>query len=397
MSVRVLGGVIGSLYRFGAWTFLRWIAGRHGVALPVLYLLSLVCFWINRSGVAIVSQKVEADQAQELPSPARDNSLHSSVVATNGSAKKKRKRLRTPQTDRPVLPEPDAKTAGLSLTALVTGAPSISRPVNIINILVNTALLAAVFDMLFVPYLAMEEQALSFTRVGHVDHQSAAILARFAQPANDSQSSPRARIAWRQTKPMSNKWVIGPELVSSEAHDWTAHAVLDGLWASTEYEYRLLTSDGSAHHPNFEKTHAFVTSPDPRLASATGSHFSFVSTSCIRPGFPYRGPSRKRETVGARFLREVASRLPSLRFAIFVGDFIYADVPFAPNFKQSTYLKRYRQTFASPEMKNLVEELRKSSFADLCVYSSRSCLPAASYFSELPTSVTQESCADASH
>lgn len=41
------------------------------------------------------------------------------------------------------------------------------------------------------------------------------------------------------------------------------------------------------------------------------------------------------------------------------SDFIYADVPYYPDAKLSSYHKRYRQIFASPEVHALAEKFRK--------------------------------------
>ncbi|KAG8771528.1 hypothetical protein FRC12_003546 [Ceratobasidium sp. 428] len=69
-----------------------------------------------------------------------------------------------------------------------------------------------------------------------------------------------------------------------ESRDWVGVAKLTGLQASAEYEYRLIELDGTIWSPQ-SKPLAFRTTPDSRLAR--GSHFRFVSTSCIVPNFPY--------------------------------------------------------------------------------------------------------------
>lgn len=43
------------------------------------------------------------------------------------------------------------------------------------------------------------------------------------------------------------------------------------------------------------------------------------------------------------------------------GDLIYADVPYYPGHSVSSYYKRYRQIFSSPEMLKLAEKIRESS------------------------------------
>lgn len=49
------------------------------------------------------------------------------------------------------------------------------------------------------------------------------------------------------------------------------------------------------------------------------------------------------------------------------SDFIYADVPYYPDAKLSSYHKRYRQTFASPDIEALTSSFRSSSLRRWCL------------------------------
>ncbi|ORY79287.1 PhoD-like phosphatase-domain-containing protein [Leucosporidium creatinivorum] len=222
----------------------------------------------------------------------------------------------------------------------------------------------------------MDEHALAFARVGAVDHHSVKIAARV--PPSSSLLIPHAvnttaegeeflpvdeysgvKVVYRPTKPLG-KWISGTDLIVDESKDWTGVVRIDGLWASTEYEFRLLRpSLTAASHPAFPNSYYFTTSPDPALASAAtpgaGTHFTFASSSCVKAGFPYSGPWSKKVTKGAEYLKTVGEEL-SLKFVLFVGDFIYADVPYYPDAKLSSYHKRYRQIFASPEVHALAEK-----------------------------------------
>lgn len=95
------------------------------------------------------------------------------------------------------------------------------------------------------------------------------------------------------------------------------------MWASTEYEYRLLIpSLSSTHHPSFSKIQAFTTAPDPSLSSAlapnAGTHYTFASTSCVKPGFPYTGPFNNKVVKGAKYLKDEAEK-EGLKFLMFLG------------------------------------------------------------------------------
>lgn len=41
------------------------------------------------------------------------------------------------------------------------------------------------------------------------------------------------------------------------------------------------------------------------------------------------------------------------------SDFIYSDVPYLAGVTTEQYNKRYRQTFASPELKKMIEKIRE--------------------------------------
>ncbi|GAA6063691.1 hypothetical protein JCM10212_000270, partial [Sporobolomyces blumeae] len=109
-----------------------------------------------------------------------------------------------------------------------------------------------------------------------------------------------------------------------------------------------------AHHPAFPSMQTFTTFPDPSLAQAT--HYTFASSSCVKPGFPYTGPHNKRSVKGAASFLRIAEKV-GVRFMVFLGDFIYADVPWYAGATLEQYNKRYRQIFASPEMKKMVEKI----------------------------------------
>ncbi|KAM0788353.1 hypothetical protein ACM66B_001494 [Microbotryomycetes sp. NB124-2] len=424
-GVRRLGAVSSALFRFLAYVFLRWIPARVGpVTIPLLFAVSFAAQLLNikytastgpskaqRALVPAVDPpsfaEVTAIDPPRHPSPDRSDDLKdeqdSRSVVTNGSTttvettrpsppgsirRRKRKSLPPPQASpnaaltKHRLHEAHAHDNKnlVSFSQLVNsvlfGTPSPSKFLNALAILVNLALLGFVCDSLWSPILGMNESDLAFARVGAVDHRSAKIIARVpplptaavVSGANQSlvqdilpdEDFAGAKLIYRPTKPLG-KWATGIDIHVDEQHDWTGAVKIDGLWASTEYEFRLLRASlSAAHHPAFPKSSFFTTAPDPALASASspgaGTHFVFASSSCVKPGFPYSGPQSKRTTKGAKYLKDIAEQLGA-KFWLSLGDFIYADVPFFPGTKLASYHKRYRQTFASPEVKELAESL----------------------------------------
>jgi alkaline phosphatase D len=144
----------------------------------------------------------------------------------------------------------------------------------------------------------------------------------------------------------------------------------------------------------------FQTFPDPRLHS--GSHFKFLVTSCIIPNFPYKGPQERLSIKGFDLLENylrpppvahgtvtaedpvpeeqaddastpveeqiaasvtnpaIETPLSSLhKFMLFLGDFVYADVPLYFGDDTASYLRLYRRIYASPSFQKILKHLRE--------------------------------------
>lgn len=161
----------------------------------------------------------------------------------------------------------------------------------------------------------------------------------------------------------------------------------------------------------------FHTFPDPQLQS--GSHFRFLASSCVTPNFPYvplqgrriKGfdlladyvwPSGKQvaslassgatefadssptsnSTASVSLSSETAhtsneSRVssanasttvathPPTEFMIFMGDFIYADVPIYYGDDKEAYRRLYRRNYQSDSFRKVYERLRESGSTSL--------------------------------
>ncbi|BGO98057.1 hypothetical protein NBRC10513v2_002058 [Rhodotorula toruloides] len=282
---------------------------------------------------------------------------------------------------------------GQLVNNLVFGTPTTtSRFLNIVSWSTNALLFALATDFIWTPIFGMDHTDLAFVRVGAVSHTSVKLVARIPPsssllvqppivagvvPANNSEPAIEgflpedefvgAKVVYRPTKPLG-KWIQGPEIRTKEADDWVSTVKVDGLWASTEYEYRLLRpSLETSHHPAFPHSQHFTTFSDPALSAAgpssEGTHYVFASSSCIKPGFPYTGPHHKLETKGAKEFLKIAERV-GVKFMLFLGDIIYSDVPWYAGKSVERYFKHYRQLFSSPEVKAMVEKIPLISIWD---------------------------------
>lgn len=134
----------------------------------------------------------------------------------------------------------------------------------------------------------------------------------------------------------------------------------------------------------------FHTFPDPRLPS--GSHFRFVVSSCVTPNFPYtpfRGrrikgfdlladylwPSSQELSPSVSAAQEVLNESQPLsptdifdaksvepEFMLFLGDFIYADVPVYFGDNVEAYRRLYRRNYQSDSFRKIYEHIREGIF-----------------------------------
>lgn len=104
---------------------------------------------------------------------------------------------------------------------------------------------------------------------------------------------------------------------------------------------------------------SFRTFPDPHLPG--GTHFRFLSTSCTIPNFPYV-PLGSRTIHGFDLLAQHLSLSETElfpAFLLFLGDFIYADVPVYTGPSKEDYRRLYRRNYQSPSFRKVYERLRK--------------------------------------
>lgn len=240
-----------------------------------------------------------------------------------------------------------------------------------------------------------------------------------------------------------NRWERGPLVEVKEENDWTATVTLGNLWPATQYEYRLAW----AHNNTFVDPQRLVdfesdwtqalslrspspsawlgasppqfvggtlrTWPDPRAGRGMGglvvassldedqdeedvygdrvpvddpNHFKFLTSSCVKPDFPYRVDSfplwswalrllpsppwstgetdswgkrnviRGFDLMWERYLKDKAQS--NVRFLLQLGDLIYADVPRLPSSPSlETYRTLYRNLFASPSFRRVMRHI----------------------------------------
>ncbi|KAM3555409.1 hypothetical protein ARSEF4850_006001 [Beauveria asiatica] len=232
---------------------------------------------------------------------------------------------------------------------LAYGAPSSSHQLSsILTFFINGILVALTADALFRARILYPADDVSFVRLGYISNSEAKMLLREPDQAK-MPVTVEIRIADPQPPFEDPIWRLagGLESTTNET-DFTGIVNIPLSSKHTRwYEYRT-----SNNH-----TGRFLSAPRPgQLSDKTDGKFTFLSTSCILPRFPYNPLDHALAIPG---LRHLADKLPSLgaQFMLFLGDFIYIDVPSRFGKSIDEYRMQYRQVYASPDWASVGQNL----------------------------------------
>ncbi|RDW93158.1 alkaline phosphatase family protein [Aspergillus mulundensis] len=191
-------------------------------------------------------------------------------------------------------------------------------------------------DFLLRGFILYPTAGLRFSRIGHITHSTAGLLLREADAALLPLTVSYKEAQDDDSDPTS--WVQAATIDSlNESTDFTTTITFTDLSPSSSYHYALSNN----------QTGYFVTNPDPDSSAA--NKLSFLTSSCMKPNFPYdprrhplRIPGLEKMTTAVSSL----SQLPS--FMLFLGDFIYIDVPQRFGSSVDHYRSEYRRVYSSP-------------------------------------------------
>ncbi|KAK1723053.1 PhoD-like phosphatase-domain-containing protein [Colletotrichum acutatum] len=170
----------------------------------------------------------------------------------------------------------------------------------------------------------VDRHDLSFSRMGYVDESTARIVVRApALPTN------YVKISWAPSKKIGQD-AMSQTIVIADSSDHTGTFLLDGLKPDTSYTY--ITN--ASHTGSF------------RTAALSPQRWSLISTSCIKPFYPYNPLDHGLRIKGLEYLdQHVSANQPDMM--LFLGDFIYIDLPVALGWTPEHYTTAYRQVYAS--------------------------------------------------
>ncbi|ORY71578.1 PhoD-like phosphatase-domain-containing protein [Pseudomassariella vexata] len=224
---------------------------------------------------------------------------------------------------------------------LLSGLPSPnSLFFTTLTFLINAACIAMITDVVYTPRWKYPSHDLSFARIGYVSHTEAKLLIR--EP-DQSKMPVTVQIHVKDAQPPFDNplWQsAGGVRWTTNETDYTAVVTIP-LTHSKQRVYEWTTSNNHSGE--------FVGAPAPgKLPELNDGKFTFLATSCILPRLPYSPLDHALAIPGMRHLAKVLPTL-SAQFMLFLGDFIYIDVPTRFGNSIEDYRQKYRQVYASPD------------------------------------------------
>ncbi|ROT40809.1 alkaline phosphatase family protein [Sodiomyces alkalinus F11] len=324
--------------RILSYIFFRWVAGPPALSLTIytlfaLYVPSFISAYLKGPSYEVISDEID---------------VKSTEPTATGS-----------ETERPAVVESEVEVDETIVmrekptrpwSTLLTGSPDRRRPLlSLLTFLINLALVAMVTDVLFRARYFYPNDDLSFVRLGYVSPTEASFVVREPDQARlpvtlelHTKDVPGGPVD-------TSLWLTGGSISwTDNSTDYTA--VIDvPLRYSRQRIYEWRTSNNHSGE--------FIAPPKPGYAPEhSGGKFTFLSTSCILPRFPYNPLDSPLAIPG---LRHLARLLPDLQaqFMLFLGDFIYIDVPRRLGLSTEDYRQKYRHVYASPDWAPVAQNL----------------------------------------
>ncbi|EGE04642.1 alkaline phosphatase [Trichophyton equinum CBS 127.97] len=303
----VLATVCSTLIRFLGYIFLRWIPAHHAPPITV----SALCIYLSLIWATSSSSTRDREDRRTTASTAKE-SAKDTQSHSNGRQVS-------------------------VLRSLLTGLPcTSSKLVTWATVGADVLLNLFILDFVFRGSLLYPTKDLSFARVGYVSKNSAKILIREPDPEN----WPLTVYHRLKLDAPTDSWTLTETIDTlNDTTDYTFPVVIDGLEPEMVYEY-LLSNNISGE---------FTTAAGP--TSLGSMQLNFWTTSCIKANFPYNPFSHPFRIYGIEMLSEVYSKLDALAvpsFMLFLGDFIYIDVPLQFGSAIKHYRDEYQKVYASP-------------------------------------------------
>jgi alkaline phosphatase D len=343
-------------FRASAYIFLRWFPGHH--LPPIIYTLfaiyvpSFVASFLSQSPYEVVEDEIDVTLVETLrvseaqPPTLASTAAHSQNLAASEKPVQIEKDVDIREVDEKiVLEEKPAKP----WRTMLTGLPSpTSALLSLATLLINIAALVAVTDFIYRAKVYHPSEDLSFARLGYVSPTEASLLVR--EPDLNQ-------------LPIFVSYKLASPAAAYEDPAWQSAGVISTLGNDTDYtgvvKFPLPNHSDRSYQWTTSNNHTgFFTVPPKAGQVSKHGDFTFVTSSCIKPRFPYNPLDHPLAIPGLRRMADAISSIPGgAQFMLFLGDFIYIDVPKRFGTSAEDYRREYRQVYASPDWKLVSQNL----------------------------------------
>ncbi|KAJ9639917.1 hypothetical protein H2199_006150 [Coniosporium tulheliwenetii] len=336
--------------RLCAYVFLRWIPTT--IVPPAiytflaLYIPSFITSFLSTSPYKVISDEIDII-VRETVGQGEDSTDASDVELLEGADDGPLEELDVEET---VVVEEKGPHV---LRTLLTGLPSPSSAFwSWVTFAINMVLVGLVTDAIFRARVFHPAHDLSFARVGYVSDNSANILVR--EPHG---SELPIFVSYRRAdpplstdpdkRPIDTAWKSAGTIswLSNET-DYTAAVAINNLKPDSRYQYSV-----SNNHTGY-----FITAPRVgEVSRRNGDKYTFLHSSCIKPRVPYNPFSHPLHIPG---LKHLAEWIPKLRahFMLFLGDFIYVDVPLRMGKDVEDYRREMASRVEGPALIHVIDD-----------------------------------------
>ncbi|GKT84661.1 alkaline phosphatase family protein [Colletotrichum tofieldiae] len=318
-----------------SYLFLRWAAVPLSIfALFAVFAPSFVSGYINEPKYDVVEDDVDVTVKETISEgDAEDDPINGHVV------------VEEIQIEETVI----VKEKSSPWKTLLAGTPSPTSPIlSALTFLVNVILVAMTADFLLRVRHYHPVDDLSFVRLGYVSPTEAKFVLR--EP-DQAKMPVTLEIHIKDPQPPFDNplWQVGGGMrYTDNTTDFTTTLTIP-LKHSQQRIYEWRTSNNHSGE--------FVAPPRAGQMSAFADNkFTFLSTSCILPRFPYNPFEHPLAIPGMRHLANVLPKLQA-QFMLFLGDFIYIDVPKRQGKYEEDYRQKYRHVYASPDWAPVAQNL----------------------------------------
>ncbi|KAJ2798853.1 hypothetical protein H4R20_004666 [Coemansia guatemalensis] len=226
---------------------------------------------------------------------------------------------------------------------------------------VQIVMFAMVLDFVYRPLIASNDSLVIF-RPGYISHDTARLHIRYPD-GGQLELRYRKMLSENTIRQQNTEDGVGSNTVynmpwesagefapPTNETDFTTTTAILNLQPSTKYVVELHSKQPTLHAQTVRLGSVeFKTAPQPHAPT----RLRFGSGSCIKPNFPYR-LSWTPDIYG---FRSMLDHSDDMDMFMFMGDFIYADVPlyFGPDAED--YRRLYRQVYAAPSSQRLLRKV----------------------------------------